>query len=63
MNAGNASWDLELQVPSVRARVGRIVLTTEQDDWRDEEVLPVVNGSSVAYTLPAMSLVTVQFVQ
>jgi hypothetical protein len=63
MNAMNATYDLQLQVPSASARVSRIVLTTNQDDWRDETNLPVVNGSTVAYTLPAMSLVTVQFTQ
>lgn len=61
LNNQTQAVDLNVQAPTKNAKVVQVVETTNQDDWKAVKPVPAVSGGKAGVTLPAESLVTVQF--
>lgn len=61
MSNQTQSFDLNLSVPDTKAKLARIVQTTDAADWEEVSPLPPASSAKVTFTLAARSLLTLYF--
>ena len=61
MNNQTRVYNLTLEAPGGRAKLTRVVETTNAVDWADVNPLPAMKQGEVVFELPAQSLLTLQF--
>lgn len=61
MNNQTNAVELSLAIPETRAKLARLVQTTNSEDWADVQPLPPTSSGKVKFELGAQSLLTLQF--
>lgn len=61
MNNQTRSFDLSLAMPEKKAKLDKLVQTTNAEDWDDGSPLPPTRGGKVKFKLAAESLLTLHF--